>query len=297
MRAIGSAGQAREFHASVPHGPAYGYLLEDLIRAVYTTPEVLPPEGWAIDGGANRGMHTFELAAVAERVICYEPHRFVCKQLANEILRQRLENVIVLEQALSDRVGTADFFIINKPGGFALEVYPGLENEEKAVVTVLLTTLDQSLCIPRLDFVKLDLEGHDFIALRGGVEQLRQHRPVVAFECGAREALAQRMGFTKVQFFAFWDELDYDLYDICGVPFLQEFWSAAWSPWVLLAMPHERDTEPVRQAIDAALDNARERVARGESPAVFGPPVVSKSTRSRARSAARWLRRTTNRFR
>jgi FkbM family methyltransferase len=297
VRDIRSVDQARTFYASIPAGPAYGYLLEDLIRAVYVTPEVLPAEGWAIDGGANRGMHTFELAAVARKVICYEPHHVVIKRLASEVLRRRLDNVILIEQALSDRVGTADFYIINsKPGGFALDVYPGLENEETTVVTVLLTTLDESLRLPRLDFVKLDLEGHDFVALRGGVGQLRQHRPVVAFEFGEREATAKRMGFTKDQFFAVWDELDYDLYDICGVPFGPDFWSARWTPWVLLAMPHERDPEPVRQAIDAALASARARAARGKSPAVFGPPAVSRITRGRW-AAGRWLRRTADRIR
>jgi hypothetical protein len=57
-------------------------------------------------------------------------------------------------------------------------------------LTVEVRTLDQLLLDePKIDFIKLDIEGGELNALKGATETIGQHKPVVLFECGATASL------------------------------------------------------------------------------------------------------------
>ena len=53
-----------------------------------------------------------------------------------------------------------------------------------------LARLDDELADARIDFIKMDVEGAELAALRGGRELLRRCRPVVLLECTAASAAA-----------------------------------------------------------------------------------------------------------
>src|SRR5205807_3389379 len=107
--------------------------------------------------------------------------------------------------ALSDRAGERDFvYVRTLPGwsGFRARPYPGEQRTE--TIRVRTERLDDALpegLVPAL--VKIDVEGAELEVLRGAIETIGRHRPVVVFEHGAGSA--DHYGTTPA---AVWDVLD-----------------------------------------------------------------------------------------
>lgn len=143
----------------------------------------LAPDACTIDVGANEGRVLEDLvrAAPAGRHIAYEP----IPDLADELTR-RFPAVDVRRAALSDEAGEAEFtHVKSRPGysGLRERTYPGKEDLER--ITVRIERLDDVLpegFAPA--FVKIDVEGAEGNVLRGAIETLERHKPVVQFEHG-----------------------------------------------------------------------------------------------------------------
>lgn len=95
--------------------------------------------------------------------------------------------VHIQECALAETRGSARFqYVQNAPA------YSGLKRRTYAVdnpaieeIEVSVRTLDSFLPeMPRVDFLKIDVEGAELGVLRGGLNLLQTRRPLVIFECG-----------------------------------------------------------------------------------------------------------------
>lgn len=98
-------------------------------------------------------------------------------------LRRKFPEVDVHELALSDRAGTASFFVHRKATGLSSLVQP--RDGESDRIEVETARLDDVLPVARgYDLLKLDVEGAELPVLRGGRDTLARYRPVALFECG-----------------------------------------------------------------------------------------------------------------
>jgi FkbM family methyltransferase len=148
---------------------------------------VLGPDSNCIDVGANVGLFVSDITRLAPRGrhIAYEPLPDLAAQLA-----RRYPNVEVRARALSDHGGKEEFVhVITRPGwsGFRERPYPGNETVRRIMVTT--ESLDTALepgYVPH--FIKIDVEGAEEQVLRGAVETIRRHRPIVALEHGRGSA-------------------------------------------------------------------------------------------------------------
>jgi len=139
---------------------------------------LLTPTSRCVDGGAHRGAITewfVDFAPLGEH-IAIEP----IPQLANE-LEQRFPSVEVHCVALGEHAARATFTYV--PEWPALSGFGGREcllPSESVEVEVV--ALDDVIGTRRIDFLKLDLEGHELQALRGAARTLEAFNPVVVFE-------------------------------------------------------------------------------------------------------------------
>ena len=154
------------------------------------------------DCGACEGFFTrLALDSGAARVVCIEPSGFMAaclrRTFATEIDQGR---VLVCEAALSSVAGHALFE--QQPGEAFTGKLTGSGSE-----TVELTTLDalaETLGAPT--FIKMDLEGAEYEALRGGVTTLAQTHPKLAvttyhfaWDYAVSKALIDSLGYDCIR--------------------------------------------------------------------------------------------------
>lgn len=100
-------------------------------------------------------------------------------------LQQRFPKAIIHQCALADKPGTAEFFEDTKnPGYSSLIKGHGTEGSIASYAVPVRTLDDICQSAVRLDLIKIDVEGAELNVLRGGVDTLAKHQPVLVFECG-----------------------------------------------------------------------------------------------------------------
>jgi hypothetical protein len=112
---------------------------------------------------------------------------------------------------------------------------PGVEIK---TITVPVTTIDQLLEKEKrkLSFIKLDLEGGEFCALLGAKQVIASHSPIIVFENGL-ERTCQFWDYTREEFFQFFEDLEYDVYELFLRHLTPEEWRnrIGW-PWYFIAL-------------------------------------------------------------
>lgn len=165
-------------------------------------------EAVVFDVGANKGLWSRALlkqgGARVARVFAFEPSRHNWPDI-EAIADPRLS---LIKMAVSDQIGEAELFSDAPGSGLASLSQRNLDHvglEMAGQEVVALTTLD-AFCaeqgIARIDFLKLDIEGHELAALKGARDLL---------ERGAIGALSFEFGGanidTRTYFKDFWQLL------------------------------------------------------------------------------------------
>lgn len=138
--------------------------------------------GTAIDAGANQGIFAYALAAVADRVVAFEPNPDYAR-FARWMLRGRAE---VHEAALSDVAGRATFYVPLSDEGDALHFAGNLKRTHSQFRNmrtheVEVRTLDH-FGFDDVRFIKADVEGSEREVLDGGRETIKRDRPAILLE-------------------------------------------------------------------------------------------------------------------
>jgi FkbM family methyltransferase len=149
----------------------------------------------AVDGGANIGVHSVEWSRLMRgwgSVIAIEAQERIFYALAGNLAVQNCFNARAINAAISDRNGEISFPEpdYTKSGSFgSFELRPRVGTEfigqpvDYAVptVTVRMLSLD-SLKLPRVDLIKLDVEGMEAEALDGAAETIERCKPILCVE-------------------------------------------------------------------------------------------------------------------
>lgn len=155
----------------------------------------------AVDCGANIGVMTIEIAKALNglgRVVGIEAQERLYYALCGNIALNNLFNASAVWAAVSDKIGTIQIPQpnYNKPASLGSLELRRRENTEyigqsisyasKDLVTIRTVTID-SLGLPGLDFLKIDVEGMELEALDGAKKALNGFTPTILIEhikCG-----------------------------------------------------------------------------------------------------------------
>jgi FkbM family methyltransferase len=150
---------------------------------------LLTPGATVIDVGANLGQYTLLAAKYSGptgTVLAFEPRPEIFTLLAKSIEENGFANVILSDQALSDRDGSAKLYL---PGGSnfgAASLLPVTEPKDSIrVECARLDTVLDAAQIGHVDLVKVDVEGHEPEVFEGASRTLERDKPIVLFEVNA----------------------------------------------------------------------------------------------------------------
>jgi FkbM family methyltransferase len=168
----------------MPHGDVMlPYIQAEQVEKIYGDGELGVRSGDVVlDCGANVGMFTkTALAAGARLVVAIEPAPATLECLRRNLAAEiKQGQVSVYAKGVWDRDGVLPLSVDRtNPGGNSFV----LDTKDKEVVNVPLTTIDElvlELKLPRVDFIKMDIEGAEKNALRGGRQILLRFRPRLA---------------------------------------------------------------------------------------------------------------------
>ena len=194
---------------------------EGLIRDIYVS--VLRPGDWAVDVGAHKGDHTFQMAqAVAPhgRVIAIEAVPSLVQRLRDVSSQHypHLKPIIDFHEcgvSHSKAVGSF-YFAPEVPGMSGLRYRDVLHGYKVDPLVVQLLTLD-SICVAAegaIRFIKIDIEGAEYDAIQSARRTIEQHQPIIVFEHSASSP--QDFGYSIEQMLDLWAQLGYRIYDFFG---------------------------------------------------------------------------------
>ena len=138
-----------------------------------------------IDGGANYGLHIPVIltnSPQTNHVLAIEPNQELANYLRKKFNQSNFE---CLEFALGSSEGNSTFYLNDQDSGYSSLIIPaGADRSRYREVSVQIETLDR-LMHERpgtVSVIKLDLEGAEFLALKGASEILMRDRPFIVIE-------------------------------------------------------------------------------------------------------------------
>lgn len=157
--------------------------------------DLIPAEAVCIDIGANRGdyVYALERSHKCKSIFALEPipelnHQLknlfprinVCKEAASDESGIRHFNIPYIQERYFDTRGTLEPF--QEQGQTSTRTI--------AVETITLDRFIEKYNIQHVDLVKMDIEGHEFAALKGAVSALKNLRPLWMIEIEQRHHAA-----------------------------------------------------------------------------------------------------------
>jgi FkbM family methyltransferase len=144
--------------------------------------DLVPRGGTAIDAGANQGIFAYALAAIAGRVVAFEPNPDYAF-FARWMLRGRAD---VRELALSDAPGHATFYVPLSDEGAVLHFAGNLKRTHSQFRNVKTYQVDvrtlDSFGFADVCFIKADVEGSEREVLDGARATIARDRPALLLE-------------------------------------------------------------------------------------------------------------------
>jgi FkbM family methyltransferase len=175
---------------------------------------LLSPGDCCVDGGANIGFFTLLMSqrvSPGGTVLAFEPFPSTRDRLACNLALNQVTNVMVREEALSDRDGRSRFFA----GQEGRSGNASLRSVDGAVQVIEVITRRLPACLPaglRPRLIKLDVEGAELRALRGMEELLRDEHPDLVIEVS--DHFLKEMGSSAVDLYQFLTQFGYAMYQI-----------------------------------------------------------------------------------
>jgi len=146
----------------------------------------------SLDIGANIGNHALVIGTYSQRLVAFEPVPFIYQLLARNLEQNGLSQCSALNVGLSNEAIARDIFIpdYGNLGCSSLE-HINAEGTRVRINTLIGDTyLEISGLANQIDFIKIDVEGHEPAALTGLAKTLAEQTPLILMEYRNENTLA-----------------------------------------------------------------------------------------------------------
>ena len=165
--------------------------IESELSNIFAIVDTLPDHAVIVDGGTNIGFFTIPVAHRTQgrniRIIGFEPQRQLFQALSGSLVLNGYRQVYLHNCGLAEEPGTAqlpavDYSVVQDFGTVTLNDQTTVAEDDWMNEQVVDTTSIDAMSLPRLDFLKLDVEGYEVPALIGAINTIQQHRPWIWVE-------------------------------------------------------------------------------------------------------------------
>ena len=153
----------------------------------FPLPNNLNPK-FIIDAGANFGMYSILFAKlnIKNQVYSIEPFKEYNKIILHNSKLNNLKNIKIINKVLSDKIAK---YKLNKNLGNTSASITRKFNKASyiGVKSITIDRLVKTNKIKKIDFIKLDVEGAELMALQGGKKSIKNFKPKIALECSSKK--------------------------------------------------------------------------------------------------------------
>jgi FkbM family methyltransferase len=155
------------------------YERDELALLARTVFPRIAPGAACLDVGANIGNHALHFARHFDRVVAFEPHPRVFRLLSfNAELAPNLTALNFGASSAPGRVEVAE----DRRNLAASGIGRAGTGASVSFELVRIDDVPEVRALPRISFIKVDVEGHEHAALEGARETILRHRPLIALE-------------------------------------------------------------------------------------------------------------------
>jgi len=182
----------------------------------------IPKDATIIDVGANFGLMSLPFAQLAPqgKVYSFEPTHYALAKIKrnlslNSELAKHIEVINSFVSAKSSENADIKAFSSWKVNSEKAEVmhptHMGAAKPTEGVGAISLNDFCKKENLSRLDFIKIDTDGHEYEVLQGATEAIDKYRPQIIFEIGLYVMTEKGIDFS---FYSnYFGKLNYRLYD------------------------------------------------------------------------------------
>jgi FkbM family methyltransferase len=175
-----------------------------------------------VDIGANVGLMTLQFAKLVPegKVFSFEPTFYALKRLKKNLslnpeLSQRVTviNSFVSEKSDTnpDIVAYSSWKVNGERGDNDHPVHLGTPKPSEGVPSISLNDFTEKNNIQRIDFIKIDTDGHEYEVFKGAAKAIAKYKPVIIFEIGLYVMDEKKISFSY--YYDYFRQLNYKLVD------------------------------------------------------------------------------------
>ncbi len=159
-----------------------------------------------VDIGSNYGWHAIKSSPYCNTVYSFEPQKFIHDVQMNSINENNITNVNLFNYGIGDTNETKQMSPIDYNSE---SIHMGDLSVGSGGETIEVKTLD-SFEIPKVDFIKIDVQGYEKYVLSGAVNTIINSKPMIIIEM--EEHQLRRFNYGVVELFELIRSLDYHIY-------------------------------------------------------------------------------------
>jgi FkbM family methyltransferase len=146
------------------------------------------PTDTIIDGGANQGIFSLAFASLSKKIKIFsvEPFKYCHKILKENLKINLFKNVTIIPKVLSNTI--ASHQLDYSKSNVSASIVRDFGGEK--TLTISSTTIDEITLkykLQKIDLIKLDIEGAELAALKGGSRSIQKFIPKIVLECNNYE--------------------------------------------------------------------------------------------------------------
>jgi len=181
----------------------------------YTTDVVnrlVKPNDYVLDIGANIGYFSVifsKLVGENGKVFAFEPTSDYLKTLKLNLAANNISHCEVLPYGLSNKEQELEIYL----NVHSATLHDPLKNEITPKEIIKLDTLDNFITknkIDKIDFIKIDVDGHEPLILEGAWETLEKYKPIILLEISHMHYL--KAGYNAWNFYKMLKDKQYFIY-------------------------------------------------------------------------------------